>query len=70
MFGSFAHNEAHLGSDVDLLVEFEPPVTFDRYMRAKFYLEDLLGCPVDLVFPETLKDRARPSIERERIDVA
>ncbi|MBE3145501.1 MAG: nucleotidyltransferase family protein [Planctomycetes bacterium] len=70
IFGSIARNEAHPGSDVDLLVEFDPPITFDRYMRAKFFLEDLLQCPVDLVFPETLKDRARPYVEEELIHVA
>ena len=70
LFGSMARNEAHPGSDVDLLVEFDPPVTFDRYMRAKFYLEDLLQSPVDLVFPETLKERVRPSVEEELIHVA
>jgi predicted nucleotidyltransferase len=70
IFGSIARNEAHPGSDVDLLVEFDPPVTFDRYMRAKFFLENLLQCPVDLVFPETLKDRVRPYVEEELIHVA
>lgn len=70
LFGSLARNEARPGSDVDLLVEFDPPVTFDRYMRAKFYLEDLLQCPVDLVLPETLKDRVRPHVQEELIHVA
>lgn len=68
--GSIARNEAHPGSDVDLLVEFDPPVTFDRYMRAKFFLEDLLQYQVDLVIPETLKDRVRPYVEEELIHVA
>jgi predicted nucleotidyltransferase len=70
IFGSLARNDTHPGSDVDLLVEFDPPVTFDRYMRAKFFLEDLLQCPVDLVFSETLKDRVRPFVEKELIYVA
>jgi uncharacterized protein len=69
LFGSAARDEVQPESDIDLLVEFEPPVTFDRYIHAKFYLEELLGRPVDLVFPETLKERTRPSIESERIDV-
>jgi len=70
LFGSMARNEAHPDSDVDLLVEFDPPVTFDRYMCAKFFLEDLLQCPVDLVFPETLKDWVRPYVEEELIHIA
>jgi len=70
IFGSLARNQARLGSDVDLLVEFYPPLTFDRYIQVKFYLEDLLGCPVDLVIPDTLKPRLRPQVEKEAIYVA
>ena len=55
---------------MDLLVELEPPYTFDRYIQAKFFLEDLLGCPVDLVMQETLKPRARITAEKEAIRVA
>jgi predicted nucleotidyltransferase len=70
LFGSVARNEAGLQSDVDLLVTMQPPFTFDRYIQAKFYLEDLLGCPVDLVMDDTLKPRARLSALREAIRVA
>ena len=49
LFGSVARDEATLKSDVDLLVEFDGKVTFDRYMDLKFFLEDSLGCSVDLV---------------------
>ncbi len=49
LFGSVARDEASADSDVDMLVEFEGPATFAQYMDLKFFLEDLLGCPVDLV---------------------
>lgn len=32
VFGSVARDEAHLGSDVDILVKLQQPLTFDRYM--------------------------------------
>jgi len=70
LFGSMARGEARQESDVDLLVELEPPYTFDRYIQAKFYIEDLLGCPVDMVMQETLKPRARITVEKEAIHVA
>jgi uncharacterized protein len=70
LFGSVARDEARAESDVDLLVELAPPLTFDRYLQAKFYLEDILHCPVDLVMQETLKPRARESAQREAIRVA
>lgn len=55
---------------VDILVEFDGPVTFDRFMDVKFFLEDLLGCQVDLVMPQTLKPRLRPHILRDAVYVA
>lgn len=69
IFGSVARDEATTGSDIDLLVEMDPPYTFDRYINAKFYLEDLLGCQVDLVMNETLRERIRPQVERDAIRV-
>lgn len=68
-FGSIARDEARPDSDVDILVEFGEPVTFRRFMRLKFWLEDLLHCRVDLVTRAALKPRLRPSIEREAIYV-
>ena len=35
IFGSVARNEAHPESDIDILVEFSEPPTFDRYMDLK-----------------------------------
>ena len=58
------------GSDVDLLVEFEGPPTFARFMDLKFLLEDTLGVRVDLVTRGALRDRIRPRIESEARRVA
>ena len=45
----------HQNSDVDILVAFEPDQkTFDNFMDLSFFLEDLLGRPVDLVTVEAL----------------
>jgi uncharacterized protein len=70
LFGSVARNEAGPDSDVDLLIDMEPPYTFDRYIQVKFFIEDLLDRPVDLVMSDTLKHRARPMVEKEAILVA
>ena len=69
IFGSVARDEARPDSDVDILVEFEGLVTFDRYMDLKFYLEDHLGTSVDLVSRRTLKPQIRSSVEQEAIPV-
>lgn len=70
LFGSVARNEARPDSDVDILVELEPPITFDRYMDVKLYLEDQLRTRVDLVSWRSLKPQIRDVIEREAIRVA
>jgi predicted nucleotidyltransferase len=68
LFGSQARGEATEASDLDFLVEFEPGTkTFDNYMDLKAFLEDLFRTQVDLVVPETLKDRLREGILRETV---
>jgi len=69
LFGSTARDTAGLDSDVDILVSFNGPATSDRYFGVQFYLEDLLGCPVDLVTEKALRPELRPYIEREAVHV-
>lgn len=64
LFGSCARGEQTASSDLDFLVEFDSP-SFDRYMDLKFLLQDLLGCPVDLVLANTIKPRIKPAILSE-----
>ncbi len=70
LFGSTVRDAAREGSDVDVLVEFDGPATSDRYFGLQFYLEDLFGCPVDLVTDKALRPELRPHIEKEAIRVA
>ena len=53
-----------------MLVEFAGPATFAAYMDLKFYLEDLLGRPVDLVTDKGLRPELRPYVEKELVLVA
>ncbi len=69
LFGSFARGTPREDSDIDLLVSFDGPATVDRYFGTQFYLEDLLGRPVDLVSEKALRPRLRPYVERDLIDV-
>ena len=70
LFGSAARDEMRENSDVDVLVEFDGPATFDGYMGLKDYLESLLGTTVDLVTEKGLKPRARKHVEQDLIHVA
>lgn len=57
VFGSASSGEINPRSDIDFLVELEPPdggSRFDAFFGLKEGLEALLGRPVDLVDPSAL----------------
>lgn len=62
VFGSVARGEQRPGSDIDLLVEFEPGRSLFDLGGLICDLEDLLGGPVDVV----TEDELRPLV-RERV---
>jgi predicted nucleotidyltransferase len=70
LFGSVARDEAGPDSDVDVLVEFDGPTTFDRHMGLLIFLEDLLGCRVDVLTATGIKPRLRPLIDPDLVRVA
>ena len=69
LFGSVARDKAEEESDVDILVRFDGPASSKRFFGVQFYIEDLLGRPVDLVTSKALRKELRPFVEREAIDV-
>ncbi|MBS3955661.1 MAG: nucleotidyltransferase family protein [Methylomicrobium sp.] len=69
LFGSTVRDEASDQSDVDILVTFDGSATSERYFGVLFFLEDCLGCAVDLVTDKALRPQLRPFIEQEAIDV-
>lgn len=42
VFGSYTRGEQDADSDVDILVSFDKPIGFIKFMRLEFYLSDLL----------------------------
>lgn len=69
LFGSTARGGATDCSDVDVLVSFDGPATSARFFGVQFYLEDLLGCPVDLVTNNALRPELRAHVERDALHV-
>lgn len=70
LFGSVLRNEARSGSDVDLLIEFDPThKTFDNFLEVSELLERLLDRPIDLVTTEALSPYIGPHILAEAEDV-
>ena len=69
LFGSTARNSAKPDSDVDVLVSFDGPATPEAFFGVQFYLEDLLGCEVDLVTERALRPQLKPYVERDAIPI-
>ncbi len=69
LFGSAVRGEAGPDSDVDILVSFDRPTDPECYFGVQFYIEDLLGRPVDLVTDRALRPELRPYIEAEAVRV-
>jgi uncharacterized protein len=70
LFGSFARNTHHAGSDIDLLVDFAPgEKTFDNFMAVCDMLEEKLQRRVELLTRESLSPHIGPHILQEAQDV-
>ena len=67
LFGSMARADDHEGSDVDILVTFEGPATFDNFMGLKLDLEEFFGSRVDLLTPKCLRPSMHAEIDKEAI---
>ncbi len=65
IFGSVVRDEQGAGSDIDILVEFERPIGFVRFMRLEKRLAELVGMPVDLVTKKALKPHIGKRILQE-----
>lgn len=72
LFGSVARGEEASGSDVDLLVEFEPTAQIGmfEFIRLRRKLSQMLGCNVDLATPGSLHKSMKKDILREAIRAA
>jgi uncharacterized protein len=70
LFGSAARDELRDDSDIDVLVEFDGPPTFQGYFDLKAELERLFDRQVDLVTERGLKPRARQHVQKDLIRVA
>lgn len=67
IFGSYAKNTAKEKSDIDLIVEFEEPVSLLGVIKAENYLTELLGIRVDLVPKEDIRKELKETILKEVI---
>ncbi len=72
LFGSIARGDADAGSDVDVLVEFDPAahIGLFEFSRFRHELSQLFGCEVDIVTPDALHKSRKEEILKEAIHAA
>ena len=65
IFGSFVKGRQRKRSDIDILVEFDEPVTLFEFMDLEEFLGKILETRVDLVSKGALKPRIGENILKE-----
>lgn len=72
LFGSVVRGEDKPGSDVDILVEFQPKARVGLFGLARLQrkLSEILGRPVDLTTPDALHKALKDRIIKEAIRAA
>ena len=65
LFGSQLRGTAREDSDVDLLIEFNKPISMFALVRMERELSDVLGARVDLVTPNSLSKYFRLDVLKE-----
>jgi predicted nucleotidyltransferase len=67
VFGSYARGDFHADSDLDLLVDVDAGATLLDLVGLQQFLEDRLGCKVDLGTESSLREDIRASVFSEMI---
>lgn len=69
LFGSIARGEDRPESDVDILVEMPETSRLFDFLALQSDLEELFGCPVDLVEYSAIKERLKPYILQDQTPI-
>ena len=67
IFGSYARGDFGADSDLDLLVDFDDGASLFDLVGLGQYLEEMLGCKVDVVSRRSLREELRASVLNEMI---
>ena len=67
IFGSYARGDFHADSDLDLLVDFDDGANLLDLVGLQQFLEDKLGCKVDVVSRRSLREEIRASVFNDMI---
>ena len=69
IFGSYARGDNHADSDLDLLVDMEHGADLFDLVGLQQFLEDRLGCKVDVVSKRALRKEIRATVLNKMISL-
>ena len=69
IFGSYARGDFHADSDLDLLADFDEGANLFDLVGLQQFLEEKLGCKVDIVSRRSLRAELRTSVLNEMISL-
>ncbi len=65
LFGSYVRGDQKKKSDVDILVEFEKPISLLKLVNLENFLADVMGIKVDVVPKEDIRRELKERILKE-----
>lgn len=69
IFGSYVRGEQKKKSDLDILVDFDEPISLLKFIELENYLRENIGLKVDLVMKDSLKPRIGSHIIKEVVTI-
>lgn len=69
IFGSYIRKEQKDASDLDILVDFEKPVSLLHIVSLENHLSDILGVKVDVVPKKNIRKELKEFILKEAVSV-
>lgn len=69
IFGSYVRGEEKKRSDLDILVDFDEPISLLKFIELENYLRENIGLKVDLVMKDSLKPRIGRHIIKEVVNI-
>jgi len=69
VFGSYSRAEQDIKSDVDILIQFEKPIGFFKFIAIEDYLSERLKAKVELVTEDALKPIIKPYVMEDVVYV-
>jgi predicted nucleotidyltransferase len=65
VFGSYVRGNQKKGSDIDILVDFDGPVSLLKLVSLENHLADIIGASVDVIPKEDVRPELKQTILRE-----